>query len=210
MSRVWFTADTHFGHANVIKFCQRPFLTDADRSLMEASSTHERSPWTVSRESVRNHDEQLLDAINSNVQLNDTLWILGDFCLGTYRHAESYRSRIVCRDVRIVWGNHDHRSLSDLFQQCHEQCVIKIQKQPIFLNHYPMRYWDGSFRGSWHLYGHVHGRLAAEDRAENWRLARDVGVDACNYRPIGFEEIAEYMNQRVAAFEARRDQGLMN
>ncbi len=25
MSRVWWTSDTHFGHANIVDYCKRPF-----------------------------------------------------------------------------------------------------------------------------------------------------------------------------------------
>jgi calcineurin-like phosphoesterase family protein len=63
-----------------------------------------------------------------------------------------------------------------------------------------MRSWDKAFHGSWHLYGHVHGRLMEEDAGNPRLLARDVGVDATNYRPLSFAEIAEYMAHREDAF----------
>ena len=67
------------------------------------------------------------------------------------------------------------------------------------------RSWNKSFHGSWHVYGHVHGRLAREDAAHPHTLTRDVGVDACDYRPISFAQLAEYMAPRIAAFNRNKE-----
>ena len=201
MPNVWFTADTHFGHANIIKHCLRPFLSDAEEDL---ALEDPRGRWRISPETVAHHDRALLDAINSAVQPNDTLWIVGDFCWGRLDVAKQYRDAIQCRDVRLVWGNHDHRSIGPLFQATLEQGMIGVEGQDVWLNHYPMRSWNKAFHGSWHLYGHVHGRLQAEDAEQAWRLTRDVGVDACEYRPIGFESLQEYMQPRQVAFAEHR------
>jgi len=67
-----------------------------------------------------------------------------------------------------------------------------------------MRSWNRSFHGSWHLYGHVHGRLVAQDAEQDWLLTRDVGVDACGYQPWSFEDLREYMAPRVEKFRERQ------
>ena len=38
---------------------------------------------------------------------------------------------------------------------------VRVGSVQIWVNHYPMRSWNKSFHGSWHFYGHVHGRLAS-------------------------------------------------
>jgi calcineurin-like phosphoesterase family protein len=83
--------------------------------------------------------------------------------------------------------------------------MIKHLGKKIWLNHYPMRSWDKAFHGAWHLYGHVHGRLRAEDEANPRLLAKDVGVDACDYRPVSFSEISEFMKPREEVFWAWRE-----
>ena len=105
MPRTWFTADLHLGHANIIKYCKRPFLTTDER---HRADTDPRGKWRVSRETVERHDDALLRAINDAVMPEDTLWIIGDFCWGEQGTARKYRDRIACGDVRLVWGNHDH------------------------------------------------------------------------------------------------------
>ncbi|MEL6104705.1 MAG: metallophosphoesterase [Planctomycetota bacterium] len=201
MSQVWFTADTHFGHANIIKHCQRPFLSPNEQRQAKEDP---RGSWRVSRTTVEKHDEQLLETINSLVSTNDTLWIVGDFCWGELSSARYYRNRIECKDVRLVWGNHDHRSIEPVFSQTMEQGMISVKRQRIWLNHYPMRSWDRAFHGSWHLYGHVHARLQHEDDQVRHRLTRDVGVDACDYRPISFDQLVRYMSPRLTAFEKHK------
>ena len=48
---IYFTADTHFGHENVIRFCRRPYATAAEM------------------------DEALVENWNSRVKGNDTVFI---------------------------------------------------------------------------------------------------------------------------------------
>ncbi|MCI0460731.1 MAG: metallophosphoesterase [Gemmataceae bacterium] len=197
---VWFTADLHLGHGNIIKYCKRPFMTPRE---LEQIQRDPRGKFRLSDESVRRHDEALLAALNERVEEDDTLWILGDFCWGALDQATHYRQRIRCRNVHLVWGNHDHRSIRPVFDRAIEQGMIEVEGQAIWLNHYPMRSWNRSFHGSWQLYGHVHGRLAAED-AVNGLLTRDVGVDACDYRPLTFEDLCAYMAPRVERFHQRK------
>ena len=92
MSELWFTADLHLGHANIIRHCDRPFL--------------EEGAIKVSRETVSRHDDALIDAINERVARQDVLWILGDFSLSPLDEARAYRERIRCREINFVRGNH--------------------------------------------------------------------------------------------------------
>ena len=84
MGSVWFTADLHLGHGNIIRYCLRPFLSSAER---ERARRDPRAKWRVSEETLQRHDDALLDAINTSVQTRDTLWILGDFCWGGIERA---------------------------------------------------------------------------------------------------------------------------
>lgn len=197
MSELWFTADLHLGHGNIIKYCHRPFLSEEET---EKAATDRRGGWRVSQETIVRHDQALLGAINDAIGEKDTLWILGDFCLGSFEEAKQYRNQIRCRNVNFVRGNHDLPAYDALFSRSIDQGMVKHAGQKIWLNHYPMRSWDKAFHGAWHLYGHVHGRLQEEDKSNPRLLTRDVGVDACDYKPISFAELKNYMAPREEAF----------
>jgi len=172
----WFTSDTHWGHANIIKHCNRPF-TD-----------------------VTEMDAVLLDNINSVVKTNDTLYHLGDF--SWKKTAARYREKIRCRNVILILGNHDpqtkngqpldilHEIFSQVFVVLRIRPLISGSRQPIILSHYAMRTWHGSHRGSWNLHGHSHGTLPG-----NGSKSLDVGVDQHNYSPINLETVTNLMNQ---------------
>src|SRR5438128_12651969 len=101
---VWFTADPHFGHGNIIKYCNRPFVTPKEQEEVRSDP---RGKLRLSDETIRRHDSALLDAINERVGEDDILWLLGDFCWGGLAEARHYRERIRCRNLHLVWGNHD-------------------------------------------------------------------------------------------------------
>ena len=182
---IYFTADCHFGHQNIIEYCKRPF------------------------DNVHIMDQVMLDNINEVVGAKDTLYILGDFCFKGKKPLE-YRLRIVCQDIHLILGNHDKRTdfyPSDLvtdmngFSSIQEVKEIIYCNQRIYLSHYAHRTWPASHKGSWMFYGHTHSKLDHEDRASK-RKTLDVGVDNCvNYnkpfgQPFSFKEIQKIMNSR--------------
>jgi calcineurin-like phosphoesterase family protein len=84
MSNIWFTADFHFGHNNIIRYCNRPFR------------------------SVEEMDQTILDRLNASVKANDILYFLGDFCIGSKAKALEHRRQIRCKKsfrCRVITTN---------------------------------------------------------------------------------------------------------
>lgn len=172
---IWFTSDTHFGHANVLKFADRPW---DDISRMNTA---------------------FVDAINSRVGMNDTLYILGDFSFRmTAADARDLRRRIVCRDVHLLPGNHDkdwtQREVAGTFKVEPPILTIKIDDTKLVLSHYPLADWRGMSHGSWHLHGHIHSQGVDYNLANRRQglLRYDVGVDANDYAPVSLKWLREW------------------
>lgn len=168
----WFTADPHFGHFNIIRYCKRPFATAAEM------------------------DEEILRRWNAVLRPGDRLYILGDFC-GQRRPAgviRSYLDRIKLHPdaIVLILGNHDNEQASRMvFRHVHVRYRFKGRRDqnPIILDHYAMRTWHGSHRGVWHLYGHSHGTLADDPHA----MSMDCGVDANDFMLLSYDDVADRM-----------------
>ena len=173
MPNIWFTADFHLGHKNIIRYCNRPF------------------------ESVEAMNCVILERLNTAVKANDVLYFLGDFCIGPKTRALELRREIRCRKIFAVPGNHDKdtRKLSQEFSWLGDLAEISINAQRIVLCHYAMRVWNHSSHGVWHLFGHSHGRLPTLDTS----LSMDVGVDTHDFRPWSFDEIRDRMKAKAAS-----------
>ncbi len=82
---IWFTSDTHFSHANIIKYCNRPF-----KDANEMNNT-------------------IINNWNNIVKPKDTIYHLGDFCFEVKGYPsfdelmDSLEGKII-----LVKGNHDH------------------------------------------------------------------------------------------------------
>jgi len=162
---VWFTADTHFGHRNIL--------------------IHSNRPWSC----VEDMDEALIARWNDRVKRGDHVWHLGDFTWYPPRTTE-YLARLN-GEVHLIMGNHDRPGAvkNAGFVTVESLRRIKVEEQDIVLCHYAMRVWQKSHYGAWMLYGHSHGTLPDNPDA----LSIDVGVDTRNYAPISFEEVREIM-----------------
>lgn len=160
---VLFVSDTHFLHQGIIRAMRRPFA------------------------SIEEHDEALIFAWNAVVRPRDTVYHLGDFALGPAEEAAKIFGRLAGRKCLIA-GNHDTKSRRLPWAEQHDGIrEISVDHTHIILCHYPMRSWARAFRGSLHLYGHVHARLPGTTQSQ------DVGVDAWAYRPVTLAEIRERM-----------------
>jgi len=172
---IFFTADEHFGHANIIKYCNRPFSN------------------------VEEMDEMIIAAHNRLVNNDDVVYHLGDFTLKRRSKAQQIIERLNGKQHIFIRGSHD-RWLDDtaqhIFAQENAQRIIetKIEGQIIVLCHYSMRVWHKSHYNSWQLFGHSHGLL--KPIGKQW----DVGVDNNNFEPVSFEKLKKIMAKRPDNF----------
>lgn len=142
----WFTADLHFGHANIIKHCNRPFRN------------------------VEEMDEVLINNWNRVVHGGDVVVVAGDFTLHHDPEAVRYLYiRHLNGNIIFVKGNHDHwlRGADKRYMY-----IKRVDGQMIHVSHYPLRTWAGQNRQrTWQLHGHSHGML--EPYPNQWDVGVD-------------------------------------
>lgn len=191
---IYFTSDTHFGHANILEYePKRIALGDT----------------------IEKHDDALLKRINSRVKEDDILIILGDFGFCSGEAIRYYREQIKCKTVILILGNHDKHSITYFYRcgfttVCYEM-VLKIGGEFVRLRHHPYRKpWYKCFlpwqykekdrnkrpvnHGSWLLHGHTHSRQAHLVQGKQI----NVGVDLNKFYPISTREIESIISREKA------------
>lgn len=136
---VFFTADTHFGHANIINLCKRPF-TDVDEM-----------------------DRVMIQRWNTVVKPIDTVWHLGDFAW----HKPDEYAKQLNGEKHLIIGNHDPKRMDKMFgwHSINHYKELKVDGRNLVLFHYGMRVWNKCHHGAIHLYGHSHGNLAGDSQS---------------------------------------------
>lgn len=186
--KVWFTSDTHFGHENIIKYCNRPF------------------------KNVNEMDEELIRRWNATVPEDGVVFHLGDFASGGSKEINNVIHRL--NGVKyLILGNHDlkfiRQGFLNLFEHVSQQMYIRVGGQTIVLNHNPFLAYGGSYKDVWQLFGHVHSGPRSKTGLDNARLKYlfprqyDVGVDNNDYHPVSFAEV----KVKIEAQERRAQEG---
>jgi len=197
-SRVFFTADTHLDHSNIIKYCNRPFMSPQEIKDLEfarkSGDPKAERRVSISHETVERMNAEMLNRANETVMPQDTLYIIGDFAwVKTRDRAKYFRDAINCRNVILIWGNHDNRQLlKGLFQGYYDILDTKIDTQHIVMCHYALQVWNRSHYGSYHIFGHTHDKL----KSKLGTLSVDIGVDGWNFTPVAFEQIVDVMSKK--------------
>lgn len=151
--------------------------------------------------SVEDMNEHILLTINSIVNEDDELYIIGDFSFGKAEETIKWLEKLKCKNLYLIRGNHDTDKLLKTqvvhyFTWIKDYYILKIkdheQINHMVLFHYPMIVWDRGHYGTWHLHGHCHGSLEINDNST--RL--DVGWDVWK-RPITIEDIRRTMQSKV-------------
>jgi calcineurin-like phosphoesterase family protein len=182
VSDFWFTADWHLGHQRIIELSHRPFrdLDDMHRQLIERH--------------------------NDVVRPNDTVWVIGDVCMGSISESLALVSRF--HGVkRLVAGNHDrcfagHR---DAYGPRRPTDVDPVKE-------WTQRYMAAGFASVLngdHVrrvgFGALVQLRAAERTARGKLIERELNVELCHF-PIAGESDAERPD-RFAEYRPRKLDG---
>jgi len=190
--RLFFTSDTHYNHDNIC-----------------SATTKWIDPVTCREfKSLEHMNATLVGNINEVVGQNDILFHLGDWSFGGFEMIEEFRNRIVCQNVHIITGNHDHHiennrdGCQSLFASVskYQNLVVKTnvgtlaaKEYRFALMHFPIASWDNMARGAIHLHGHVH--FTADKRIGTGKMM-DVGVDGNKLYPIDMSEVVSIMKDQ--------------
>lgn len=157
----YFISDIHLGHTNIIPFSSRPF------------------------QNTQEMDETIIERWNKKVKDGDTVYVLGDVSFYDKKQTKKILQGLKGNKVLIL-GNHDKDVPKECFMYVKEYHKITPQegKDKIVLCHYPILEWDGFFKGTIHLYGHVHNT-----RIIDIPNAYNVGADIIGFEPCTLEEV---------------------
>lgn len=179
---MWFTSDTHFGHARIIDLCARPF---AD---------------------VQEMNDAIVDSF-SEVAEDDFVVHLGDVALGGWKQNLLNMKRIPGRKI-LVAGNHDaihpmdrRHSRSDVieaFEDVFNMIFTSMRMGSLMVSHFPFEgdSQDEDRHSEWRpqdqewitglIHGHVHDAWKVNLSGDTPQI--NVGWDVWR-RPVSLDEI---------------------
>ena len=170
---IFFEADEHYFHQNILVYQKRPFS------------------------SIGEMHEELIKRHNEVVSSNDKVYHIGDFALCNTERANSIVQRL--NGVHFfIRGSHDN-----WLKDAPYMMEINYKEQHIVLCHYAMLRWPKSHYKSFCIVGHSHGKLTSilPDSIEAG-LQIDVGVDVWNYYPVSFEQVRKVMDWKEKQIRA--------
>ena len=198
---VWITSDTHYSHKNIC------------RGVTNWRTKDGKIPIESTRDfnTIEDMNSVIVDNINSKIGPDDTLIHLGDFSFGGFDKIGQFLDRLVCNNIHLVLGNHDHHiknnreNIHDRFLSIQNYLEVNIGGADFVLSHYPLCSWNQLSKGAIQLHGHVH--LPTNKKWGNGKRL-DVGVDGNNYQPYKLTEIVHMMDRREVRSEIVNDHHL--
>jgi calcineurin-like phosphoesterase family protein len=199
--KYFFSADQHFGHSNIVKYCKRlQFCTEQEKeailkidTITDPQLRHKaQRDLHLCQETVDRMNETMVNNWNALISPKDTVYFLGDLCFPK----QDWQKWLDKLHGNIFWlrGNHDAKVNGRNYAPFME---VNIEGQEITLCHYAMRTWRNSCHGSIHCYGHSHGTLPP------YGLSMDVGVDCHDFKPWSFEEVKVFMDERIKTMDRK-------
>lgn len=145
--KIFYIADTHFGHENIIRLDKRPF------------------------QNAKEMGEVMIKNWNAVVSKQDVTYILGDFCWGKEPEWLRILPRLNGSKV-LIRGNHDLKSMSErlrhMFQDVKDYKEISDDGRRVIMCHYPMLFYRSDYNPNvYMLCGHVH-TTRENDFLEKW------------------------------------------
>lgn len=113
---IFFTADSHHRHRNILRLDERPFAT------------------------LEEHDEELIRRWNEKVKPGDTVYHLGDFCFSGLECCRDFKNQLN-GNIILILGNHDGNMMRmrKVFSEVHKSLVIDFHGRKVNLCHRPYK-----------------------------------------------------------------------
>ena len=159
----WFISDLHLNHANIIKYCNRPF------SCVDEMNAEIIARW------------------NKLINSKDTVYVVGDVFLGRADKAQHLVQSLNGNKI-LIKGNHDKNKDTMIwsgFSQVHNQLTVNfLDGRRVLLNHKPLENFDSS-RWDLLIHGHTHEGPRVNGKFVN------VCVDIWDFYPIEEKDIPQ-------------------
>jgi calcineurin-like phosphoesterase family protein len=193
---VWITSDTHYSHKNI---CRGVTAWRTKEGEIPVSQTRDFA-------TIEKMNSTIVNNINEVVGQDDMLIHLGDWSFGGFEQIREFWDRIICKNIHLVLGNHDHHIENNrdgsqgLFKSVSHYNTVEIGQFKFRLMHYPISSWDGLGKGVMHLHGHCH-------LPNNLKLSKgqrmDVGMDGhTEFRPYNvYREVVPLLRNRPKVSE---------
>jgi len=193
--KVWITSDTHYAHKNICRGVTNWRMPDG--SIPEAQ--------TRAFDNLDHMNAAIVDNLNHYVGQDDVLIHLGDWSFGGFENIEEFHNRLICKNIHLVLGNHDHHidrnrgDIRKLFLSVSWFEQFSYQGETIECCHYPISSWNGLRKGRIHLHGHCH--LPINKKISNGRRM-DVGLDgSLGFIPYGLHDTIKMLKKLPIGFE---------
>jgi calcineurin-like phosphoesterase family protein len=197
--KVWITSDTHYSHSNICRGVTNWRMPDG--SIPQSQ--------TRNFETIDKMNSAIVNNINEVVGQDDVLIHLGDWSFGGFETIEEFYNRLICKNIHLVLGNHDHHidrnrdNIRSKFLSVSWFEQFQYMGETIETCHYPIVSWNGLRKGRIHLHGHCH--LPNNKKFGNGRRM-DVGMDgSVDFAPYDLKKLINDMKKREIGSELGAD-----
>ncbi|MBT3537713.1 hypothetical protein HOB76_06165 [Candidatus Woesearchaeota archaeon] len=162
--KTYLTSDLHLDHANIIRYCNRPF------------------------KDKREMNKVLVKNWNNTIRPKDKVYFLGDLAYGRGSHKTDWWLKKLNGDITFIDGNHDNLKRT----RVHKKLIIQYKSKQFMLVHNP-RDIPSDWKG-WVICGHHHNNHPNTFPLVNMKdKIINVSTELTDYKPILFDEILEMM-----------------
>lgn len=200
-NNIWFTSDFHFSHISQLYFHKKR----RELSGISLDELRNLDKQTL----IKRYDEWLVDLWNSTVNRGDSVYHLGDFCLGNRERAEYLLNKLHGKKY-FIRGNHDKalngnerflEGIWDIKEAKFTKDQFPFLREETFcteLCHYPMVAWNKRTHGAVMVHGHTHSSTDKLNK-ESLELRVDVGLDSelADYNFVNLEKLYEHFDKIV-------------
>jgi calcineurin-like phosphoesterase family protein len=184
--KVYFTSDTHFSHANIIKYCNRPFYKDGD-FIGEGDIANR--PWInddIKQKRAEWMNEVLIKNWNSVVNPEDVVYHLGDF---GYINSNDYKKLIdeLNGNIIVFQGNHDSNNKIKTYLI---KGMMYFGSKSVYAQHHPP---EDIPNCDFCICGHVHDKWKHKiyRKHPNTPII-NLSCDVWDYKPVSTNSLLKY------------------